>query len=121
MITFPFWIVFWICFVWLIAGLIVAYFAGWLTGLIHKHRPASIINVNVGVSTTLLAMILGLIWYQNIGLWIILANAVIFFALRFWWQTDESKQWVIWGTYMAINTVLNLAVFGLIWMIAVKF
>lgn len=121
MITFPFWIVFWICFVWLIAGLLLPHVSGLLTGLFLKRKPAAAINYNVGISTTLLAMILGLIWYSNVWLWILLANAVILFALRFWWQTDESRQWIIWGTYMAINAILNIAVFSVIWLVAVTF
>jgi hypothetical protein len=101
--------------------MILPYFSGFITGLFFKHKPSSAINTNVGITTTLVAMMLGFIWYQFNWLWIILANLSLFLVFRFWWKTDETKQWFIWGTYIAINMVTNLLVFGLIWNIFVKY
>lgn len=110
---------FWIHLFWLICGMALPFLSGILTGLIQKHKPTTATNVNVGLFTTLFAMVFGLFWPYQIWIWIIISNLALLFMFSFWWKTDESKKWLIWGTYIAINTILNLAVFGIIWWISI--
>lgn len=112
---------FWIHLFWLIFGMALPFLSGFLTGLIQKHQPTSTTNVNVGLFTTLFAMVLGLFWPYQIWIWIIVANLALLLMFSFWWKTEESKKWMIWGTYIVINIVTNLIAFGIIWMIFIQF
>lgn len=106
---------FWIHFWWLVFFMAIPFLSGFIASLFTKHIPPVSCNLSVGIFTFLFAAALGFFFPFQIWLWVILANLALFFLFGFWWKTDESKKWLTWGIFVAINLVLDIAIFEIIW------
>jgi hypothetical protein len=104
--------------VWAVFGMTIPFLSGLITTFFFKHKPPTQAIVNAGIFTTLVAMILTVFWWNLSTVWFLLANALLLVLFGFWWKTDESKKWVIYGVFAAANFVLNWLAYGLIRIVA---
>ena len=107
---------FWTHLYWFIFWMATPFLSGFISGIITKHKAPSSASVYVGLLTSLIVMILNYVFKGEHWLvWTVLANAACFGLFSFWWKTDESKKWLVWGAYAGLNTIFNIVTFYTVW------
>jgi hypothetical protein len=93
---------------WFLFGMTIPFLSGFVTNLITKHNPPASANLNAGLFTSAISYILVVFIPVSPLLCVLMANLLLMAIFPFWWKTDDSKKWFVWGVYVATNTLVNL-------------